>query len=179
MHVLDLGGTPAFWESAPTKPRKVTLVNLQAYPSSELVTAYEGDACAPPEPIAVGNFDLVVSNSLLEHVGGHTQRAKLANVIHGRAPRHWVQTPYRYFPVEPHWLFPGLQFLPFAARVAVTNRWKLGHRYTTSRKDAVDAVHEVDLLSVTQMKDYFPESEIWNEKFGPLTKSLVAIQTGA
>lgn len=177
MHVLDLGGTPDFWESAPERPERVTLVNLRSFSSTDLIIAVQGDACCPPAGITNSNFDLVVSNSLLEHVGGHAQRSRLADVIHAASSRHWVQTPYRYFPVEPHWLFPGLQFLPFAARVAVTNRWKLGNRFTTSRQEAIDSVHEVDLIGITQMADYFPDSVIWREKFGGLVKSIVAIRS--
>uniref|UniRef100_A0A5Q5CCB2 Methyltransferase type 11 n=1 Tax=Mycobacterium sp. (strain JLS) TaxID=164757 RepID=A0A5Q5CCB2_MYCSJ len=176
MHVLDLGGTPDFWKSAPVRPNKVTVVNIDAFPSTDSVLAVQGDACAPPPAVANAQYDLVVSNSLIEHVGGHAQRARLAEVIHRSAPYHWVQTPYRYFPVEPHWLFPGLQFLPFAIRVEITNRWRLGHRFTESRQEAIDSVHEVDLIGVTQMADYFPRSAIWREKFAGLTKSIVAIQ---
>ena len=67
----------------------------------------------PASPMAAGapmSYDVVFSNSLLEHVGGHAQRAALAREVRSLAPRHWVQTPYRYFPLEPHWLFPGMQF---------------------------------------------------------------------
>ena len=42
-----------------------------------------------------------------------------------------VQTPYRYFPVEPHWLFPGLQFLPMGLRArgaAAVDRGVRTHR---------------------------------------------------
>lgn len=176
MHVLDLGGTPEFWQTVPARPDRVTLVNIRKFDDSAFLTAVQGDACNPPTEIKAGKFDLVVSNSLIEHVGGHTQRSRLADVIQTAAPRHWVQTPYRYFPVEPHWLFPGLQFLPFAARVAVTTKWKLGHRFTRDYQQAIDSVHEVDLIGITQMASYFPQSEIWREKFAGLVKSIVAIR---
>ncbi len=39
----------------------------------------------------------------------------------------WVQTPYRYFPIEPHWIFPGFQFLPLSARTEISRRWPLGN----------------------------------------------------
>ena len=177
MHVLDLGGTPDFWASAPVKPQHVTLINLQDFPSSDFLTAIQGNACTPPERVAKGSFDMVFSNSLIEHVGGHAQRTQLADVIHGASPRHWVQTPYRYFPIEPHWFFPAMQFLPFAARVEIAARWKLGHHYTPDRQRAVELVHEVELLTITQMADYFPDSEIWREKFGGLVKSIVAVRS--
>ncbi len=176
MHVLDLGGTPGFWDTAPIRPRHVTLLNMQKYSDSDSVTALQGDACAPPAGVLSTEFDLVVSNSLLEHVGGHAQRARLAEVIRSSAPRHWVQTPYRYFPVEPHWMFPGLQFLPFATRVYVTRHWQLGHRFTRDRQRAIDSVHEVELLGITQMADYFPDSTIWREKYVGLVKSIVAFR---
>lgn len=177
MHVLDLGGTPAFWESAATKPAHVTLVNLHDFQSTDLVTAVQGDACAPPPQVVNNHFDLVVSNSLIEHVGGHFQRARLADVIKKASASHWVQTPYRYFPIEPHWVFPGLQFLPFAARVSLTTKWRLGHRYSHDRDKALCSVNEVDLIGIVQMTSYFPESTIWRERFAHLTKSIVAIRS--
>lgn len=175
--MLDLGGTPQFWTHAPQRPRAVTVVNLEEYPSDEFVTAVRGDACDPPPPIRGGEFDLVVSNSLIEHVGGHFQRARLAAVVRESADRYWVQTPYRYFPLEPHWMFPGLQFLPFEARVRVTQRWRFGNRYTPSRQTAVDSVNEVDLIGLTQMRCYFPDAQIWTERMAGLVKSVVAIRS--
>ena len=177
MRVLDLGGTPAFWESAPVLPAHVTVVNLREFPSTQSLTAIQGDACEPPASIASSKYDLVISNSLIEHVGGHAQRARLADVVRGAAPWYWVQTPYRYFPVEAHWFFPGFQFLPFAARVAITTRWKFGHQITSDRRSAIDLVHEVELIGITQMTDYFPDSVIWREKFAGLVKSIVAIRS--
>jgi hypothetical protein len=177
MRVLDLGGTPAYWQAAPCTPRAVTVVNLDAHDSNELVTAIQGDACAPPAEVTRERFDLVVSNSLIEHVGGHVQRQRLADVVHAASDLHWVQTPYRYFPVEPHWMFPGFQFLPFAARVRVTRSWPLGHRHTDDSATAVASVHEVDLVGIDQMRSYFPDSRIWFERMGGLVKSLVAVRS--
>lgn len=174
MRVLDLGGTPDYWLSSPFSPAAVTIVNLAHYVSYGIVTAVQGDACDPPARVQAERFDCVVSNSLIEHVGGHVRRQRLSDVIHSRSDRHWIQTPYRYFPIEPHWLFPGLQFLPFPARVWVTRRWPLGHMQISGRA-AVDAVSEVELLTLTQMRSYFPESSIWFERFAGLPKSLVAI----
>lgn len=177
MQVLDLGGTPDFWMSAPQRPAWVTLVNLWAFHDVPgLLTAVQGDACNPPPALRNARYDLVVSNSLVEHVGGHAQRVRLADVIHGAADRHWVQTPYRYFPVEPHWLCPGIQVLPFAARVMVTKRWPLGHMRPTEEITAVQRVQEVELLSKTELQAYFPESKLWFERFAGLPKSLVAVR---
>ncbi|MFY2859131.1 methyltransferase domain-containing protein [Mycobacterium sp. THU-M104] len=178
MRVLDLGGTPESWRLAPVRPASVTTVNLLAPDSvTEGVIAIQGDACDPPRAVAQDRFDLVYSNSVLEHVGGHTQRQRFADNVHALADRHWVQTPYRYFPIEPHWLFPGMQWLPYEARVQVSMRWNRGHVRTYTREDAQEQVDEIDLIGISQMRRYFPTSAIWYERFVGLIKSLVAVQT--
>jgi hypothetical protein len=178
MRVLDLGGTPESWQLAPVRPKALTTVNLEPLESwSPQITAIQGDACDLPNSVARDHFDLVFSNSVLEHVGGHIGRQRLVDNIHSLADRHWVQTPYRYFPIEPHWLFPGLQWLPYEARVQVSMRWNRGHIRTHTRAEAQDQVDEIDLLGISQMRRYFPASVIWYDRFAGLIKSLVAIQT--
>jgi len=178
MRVLDLGGTPESWKLAPILPKAVTTVNLESFESDKpFVTPVAGDACNLPASVKSDHFDLVFSNSLLEHVGGHLQRQRLADTVHSLADRHWVQTPYRYFPIEPHWVFPGFQWLPYEARVQVSLRWHRGHIRTHSRDEAQDIVDEIDLLGISQMRRYFPSSSIWYERFAGLVKSLVAIRS--
>ena len=87
-----------------------------------------------------------------------------------------MQTPYRYFPVEPHWLLPGMQWLPYEARVQLSLHWNRGHIRTYTREDAAKRVDEIDLLSISQMGRYFPNSMIRYERFAGLVKSLVAIR---
>ncbi|VBA58123.1 hypothetical protein LAUMK191_04377 [Mycobacterium attenuatum] len=180
MRVLDLGGTPESWRMAPVLPKSVTAVNLLPQESSiDGVVAIQGDACDLPSAVAGDRFDLVYSNSLLEHVGGHARRQRLADHIRSLADRHWVQTPYRYFPIEPHWLFPGIQWLPYEARVQISMHWNRGYIRTHTREEAQEQVDEIDLIGISQMRRYFPSSTIWYERFGGLIKSLVAVQTGS
>ncbi|MFE9643705.1 class I SAM-dependent methyltransferase [Streptomyces sp. NPDC006365] len=179
MHVLDLGGTPVAWRHAPVRPAHVVTVNLdprtarQAEPG---ITSVVGDACSLSLPghLSTKRFDLVYSNSVLEHVGGHYRRKQFADMVHAHAGHHWVQTPYRYFPVEPHWLFPGMHWLPFRARVAISQHWPHGHIQRAERAQATRDVQEVELVSATEMRSYFPGSSIWFERFVGLPKSLVA-----
>jgi hypothetical protein len=177
MRVLDLGGTPSAWRSAPVRPAHVLTVNLDpasARHAEAGMTSLVADACALPEEIRRQRFDLVYSNSLMEHVGGHDRRRRFAEAVLDGAPHHWVQTPYRYFPIEPHWLFPGMQWLPFRARVAVSQHWPYGHVTRGDHAKAVTDVSEVELLSASEMRSYFPASELWYERFAGLPKSLVA-----
>ena len=177
MRVLDLGGTPTSWRQAPVRPAALTVVNLLPLGSDDpALRVVQANACELPYGLRREKFDLVYSNSLLEHVGGHVQRQRLADVVHQCAGRHWVQTPYRYFPIEPHWLFPGIQWLPYSARIMLSQRWNRGHVKTYTRAEAEVQVNEIDLVGIAQMRMYFPESTIWYERFAGLVKSLVAIR---
>lgn len=178
--VVDLGGTPASWLRAPVRPKHVVVVNLAQVddPGESWLTVEQGDACALPERLFEQPFDLVFSNSLIEHVGGHARRQDLADAVHRLAPRHWVQTPYRYFPIEPHWLFPGMQFLPLRARAFIVRAWPLAHTRAT-RAAATRVALSTELVSITEMRHYFPHSEISCERFGPLVKSIAAVRTDA
>lgn len=57
------------------------------------MTAIQGDACDVPQQLRGERFDLVYSNSPLEHVGGDVERKILADNIHPFADRHWVKRP--------------------------------------------------------------------------------------
>lgn len=178
MSVLDLGGTTRFWLDSPIQPAAVTVVNLvhPPAPETEWVTEVIDDACNLGDPVGSTTFDLVCSNSLIEHVGGHARRQALAHQVHLRADRHWVQTPYRYFPVEPHWLFPGFQFLPVATRAVISQRWPLIHTPPADRASALRSVMSTELIGATELETYFPSSRIVRERFAGLTKSIVAVK---
>lgn len=182
LRVVDLGGTAESWLRSPVQPAHVTVVNLfEPGESSDRITAVTGDACDALQVLekaaAHSRFDLVFSNSLIEHVGGHANRQRLATVIRELAPYHWVQTPYRYFPVEPHWLFPGMQFLPVAAKSRIELWWPFTHTRSTSIEDARSSVLWTELIGITEMRHYLPGSEILRERMAGLTKSIIAVQS--
>jgi hypothetical protein len=176
MSVVDLGGTADAWLQAPVRPARVHLLNLETPPADlpGWMDSDLADACELPGSVLKGPYDLVVSNSVLEHVGGHERRQRFADAVHRLADLHWVQTPYRYFPVEPHWLFPGFQFLPVAARTVVARHWPLVHTPPADRAAALRAALGVELVSRTELAFYFPGSEIRSERMAGLVKSLIA-----
>jgi SAM-dependent methyltransferase len=119
-----------------------------------------GDACAMP--FADGEFDVAYCNSLIEHleVG---DRARLAAEIRRVAARWWVQTPNRWFPIEPHVLLPGYQFLPHRLRERA------------GRFGASGEFESIELLGASELRRLFPDAAIVRERVGPLTKSLIAV----
>lgn len=181
MRVLDLGGTVESWLRSPVRPAHVTVLNLfePGEADDDRLLPITGDACKAREVLneagAAGEYDLVFSNSLIEHVGGHAQRSALGREIEALAPRYWVQTPYRYFPIEPHVLCPGFQFVPLAARARIATVWPLVHTRPGSVAEALDAVQWTELVGIAEMRSYFPRSAIHKEKAAGLTKSLIAV----
>jgi hypothetical protein len=178
MSVIDLGGDAGTWLRSPLHPKAVHVVNIDTPPAEvpDWLTVDNGDACNLPAAISSRRYDLVFSNSVIEHVGGHERRLRFAEAVHQLAPAHWVQTPYRYFPVEPHWIAPGMQFLPVRARAALARRWPLAHVRSANLNDALTGVLWTELLDRSQMRYYFPGSELLGERLAGFTKSLIAVK---
>jgi hypothetical protein len=189
LHVIDLGGRSGTWLDLPVHPRSVTLVNLEDTGDSESadssssssapwITAVQADVCALPADLATRRWDLAFSNSVIEHLGGHARRVDFVDTASSIAERLWIQTPYRYFPLEPHWLFPGMQFLPDRSRATIAARWPLAWSRPEGR-DAVGQVLDVELLSVTALRYYLPDATILRERVLGLPKSLIAVRGSA
>ena len=100
---------------------------------------------------------------MIEHVGGYTDQQRMAGEIRRVGRRYFVQTPNRYFPIEPHFLFPGFQFLPESARRRL---WRLGMPRTP--------YEAIELLDAAELRELFPDAVILRERAAGLTKSLIA-----
>jgi len=178
LRVVDLGGTADMWLRAPVRPKHVHVINLEEPPADlpDRVTGEKADVTDPAVADALSGHDLVFSNSTIEHVGGYGQRRRFAAAVEKLAPLHWVQTPYRYFPIEPHFLGPGFQFLPLNVRARAVRRWPLTHSRAGNLQEAMDAVIGIELLGRTEMRHLFPDSELIAERVLGVTKSLIAVR---
>lgn len=133
------------------------LADRPDYPGRRFV---RGDARALP--FDAGSFEIAYSNSLVEHLDP-ADRRRFADEIRRVASRYWVQTPNRYFPIEPHALLPGFQFLSEGAQRRL---WKLGVPRTPYER--------IELLTAAELRALFPAALILRERFAGLTKSLIA-----
>lgn len=183
--VLDMGGTTGFWERAGWAGRAdidITVVNLSAqltaYPN---IVEREGDA-RRLNGYADSTVDLLFSNSVIEHLYDLEGQAAMAREVQRVGRHYWVQTPNYWFPLEPHFLFPGWQWAPMAPRVAALRRWRIGHRgpYPDAAV-AEDMIREIRLMSRRELGSMFPEGIVVAERIGPLAKSYVVVspQLGA
>lgn len=178
MKLLDVGGTQDFWEREQfTSPElaSITVVNLEAPASRHAnVTTMSGNACDMPE-FKDGEFDVVFSNSVIEHVGGLPEQRAMASEIQRVGKRYFVQTPNRYFPIEPHYMFPFFQFLPTGAKAWLLSNFALdwGGK-ATSPERALQLANSVQLLSLRDFHAMFPGASIYKERVLGLTKSFTA-----
>ena len=179
--ILDVGGTPFNWEFLEARPR-VTIVNLPYSVGAwdPRFTCVFGDGRRLP--FADQSFDIVFSNSVIEHVGDwESQRQFAAEVARvGRA--YWVQTPNRGFPVEPHMMTPFLHYLPKAWQAAITRRftvWALIERPSEDRwKFYIEHyLRDIRLLDAGEMQQLFPGAEIVRERLGGMTKALIGLKS--
>jgi hypothetical protein len=179
VRILDVGGTEVFWRTmglADDPTVQIVTVNIDAPGPvrASNVTALQGDA-RDLSRFGEGSFEVVFSNSLIEHVGGLEDQRRVAQEIQRVGKAFWVQTPNRHFPLEPHFLFPFFQHLPMGARAALLTRFTLGWMERTP--DPVEArriVESVQLLDRRTFAGLFPRATIWEERMFGLVKSFVA-----
>ena len=175
IRILDIGGTQNYWErmNFAHENVEITLLNLNKEPvSSSFFKSVIGDA-ADLREFKDQEFDVVFSNSVIEHLFTYENQKKMADEIRRVGKNYFVQTPNYYFPIEPHWLFPFFQFLPFQLKVKLTQKFDLGNYPKSITEDAaISRVNEVKLLTSKQIKALFPDGEIYNEKFLLMNKSF-------
>ncbi len=173
--ILDIGGEQVFWDEFPlTDGISVVLLNLDAFATtSGRFSSVRGDARDLAQ-FADQSFEVVVSNSVLEHVGGPVDQRRAAEEIVRVARRYYVQTPNRWFPVDPHFLIPFFHLLPWNARVWWLTRFNAGWLTAThDRAAAAQLVDGVQLLDARSLRRLFPKARLWRERIAGLTKSLV------
>jgi hypothetical protein len=153
----------------------VTLLNLEPQAVSEPnFTSLVGDARAMPQ-FADRQFDLVFSNSTIEHLGSYAAQQAMAAEVRRVGRGYYIQTPNRFFPLEPHFLLPGFQFLPLGVRAWLVGHFKLGwFPRIADRRQARAEVAAIRLLSEVEFRALFPGAAIYKERYFGMTKSFVA-----
>lgn len=172
--ILDVGGAPGTWDLIHAEPQ-VVLLNL-SLPDVALpphISAVVGSGTALP--FSDKTFDIVFSNSVIEHVYTWKEQQRFGSEIRRVGRSYSVQTPNRRFPIEPHYLTPAIHYLPKNIQRRLIRNFTI--RGWITRPDATECaqmVNEIRLLSEAEMMAIFPESTIKRESFLGLTKSLTA-----
>jgi SAM-dependent methyltransferase len=190
--VLDLGSSDGrHIHSNFPDWRNVCLADVDTEAASAGAAAY-GYAFVPLGddgrlPFPDGQFDLVFCSSVLEHVtgpkgevlwemsGGQFEgtaaghQARFAGEIRRVGRSYFVQTPYRYFPIDSHtWLPAPIALLP---RPMLVRLLRVINRFWIKQTQP-----DWHLLSRRRMAALFPDARIVTERFCGLPKSLIAIR---
>lgn len=185
IRILDVGGRAEYWNMlAPQLRQKVqlTLLNygeeLAAY-SQHVVDGLRfenaaGNACAMPQ-YEDGAFDLVHSNSVIEHVGSYSNMRDFASEVRRVGRAYYVQTPNFWFPIDPHNAFPMLHWMPDPLRMFAVTRFNVG---VTRKVDFAGAAARLDgtkMISRSYFRALFPDAEHSSERLALVfVKSLIA-----
>ncbi|MBU7579424.1 MAG: class I SAM-dependent methyltransferase [Porphyrobacter sp.] len=188
IRVLDAGGRAEYWNLlTPALAEKVHLTILNY--SEELVdysktmahVRYEnvtGNACDMPQ-YADGSFHLVHSNSVIEHVGSYGNMLAFAKEVRRVGQAYYVQTPNYWFPIEPHYAFPMLHWLPDPIRIWAEMRFNIGLGSRQDFAGALRALDDIRMISQTVMRGLFPDAKHSAERFALIfKKSLIASRKG-
>lgn len=188
VNILDVGGTFEYWRRVGVdflREAKVTIVLLNLH-SSELtdIAGFEdvfskavGDGCDLAQ-YADGQFDLVHSNSVVEHVITWANMRAFAREVRRVGRSYYAQTPYFWFPVDPHFYrMPIFHWLPKPMRAGLLHRFPIAYsgRVPTLER-AYEIIDGTRLLDRGQFKILFPDADLTYERFGGLPKSLIGIR---
>lgn len=174
LSVLYVGGRPMIWrmlkEHYGLKPARLVLLNTES--EIGLADGYQtavGDGCHLGYEDE--SFDLVFSNSVIEHVGDWNEMQQFVHECSKVGKEIYIQTPNRWFPVEPHtvtifiYWFPKNVFRRFGFLTAV---W-----WVNGADDFYSTCDDFHLLSRREFQALSPHGHLWIERFFGLPKSFV------
>ena len=168
--ILDVGAGEGSALERFNRTNPIVAVDLETderdWLQGENVTVQRADGTQLP--FEDRSFPIVFSNSVIEHVPKGLQPA-FAREIRRVGDRYFVQTPNRWFPIEPHYQMPFVHFLPERALRALNKRFTMGWRKKGEW-------YETTLLSAADLRRLFPDATIHRERVLGMTKSLMAVR---
>lgn len=183
--ILDAGGRPEYWRmlDEDLRPRtQITCMNFESelkrysrHPSDLAIFSVAGDACSMPQ-YENGQFDLVHSNSVIEHVGSLGNMVRFAEEVRRVANAYYVQTPNFWFPIEPHYAVPFIHWLPDQARLWVFTSMSLGLSRKTDLAGAIRKIDHTRMIGPRLLKALFPDGRMVSERLAFLAKSHTMIR---
>lgn len=179
--VLDIGGEIAYWRGLEEiwggRPIDLTVVNIHEAPGSTEGYAYVRGDARDLRCFEDRQFDVVHSNSVVEHVGAWSDMQAMAREVRRLAPAYFVQTPNFWFPLEPHLRVPFIHWIPHPWRRSIVRSRACGfYPRATDVAAAETILQDASLLDRTAFAALFPDASIRRERIGPLTKSLIAVR---
>ncbi|HTH46609.1 MAG TPA: methyltransferase domain-containing protein [Candidatus Limnocylindria bacterium] len=176
--MVDLGGYPWVWAQTGAQ-FPVLSVNIHVPAGVERYapqfSMVQGDATRLDFPDR--SFDITYSNSVIEHLGTWERQQAFASEARRVGRRLWIQTPARWFPMEPHLITPFVHYFSRGVQSRLL-RWFTvwGWLNRPTATQIAGFLSEVRMLTLREMKKLFPDCEILRERLFGLTKSYIAIR---
>jgi len=167
--VLDVGGDPRTWIIRPQLTQRVDCLNVKPskweeskFPTHKINTIV-GDGCDLEHND--GSYDIVYSNSVIEHVGDWDAQKAFAREIMRVGKKIWIQTPAIECPIEPHFLAPFVHWLPVIVRRRALRWFSVWGWVSKPSQQTIDrTIDSIRLLSKKQVKELFSDCEIMTER---------------
>src|SRR5262249_38047761 len=163
--ILDVGGYPYDLKQYGV-PAKITVLNLsqESYVDPQTSGVEFVVGAGRKMNYADQAFDIVYSNSVIEHLSTIENQALFAREVRRVGRAVWVQTPARCFFIEPHYLTPFIHYLPVGLRRKLLRYFTVwGWITRPSRQRVEEMIHEIRLLNHREMKQLFPDCHIARE----------------
>ena len=184
VRILDIGGTYHYWKSAGLLDHTryhLTLLNIDAEYLPETIKGFstvDGNAMSLDYPN--NYFDIVFSNSVIEHMGSRQGQMRMAREVQRVGRSYYIQTPSKWFLLEPHCRIPFFQFLPKYFRAFLIYKFKINYFPTKSTyTECLKVSDSTIMLSYREFKSLFTEAEIIKETLFGITKSYTAVYLGS
>ena len=195
MRILDLGGGNGSHIARILPhhdPRHVTVADISEWHLAAARREFRFDTVrlnehAPTLPFDDAEFDICFCSSVIEHISvpktelatcqservfrdhARANQRAFASEVRRIAKGYFVQTPYKYFPLESHSLLPmPVVLLPRPQQVAVITRFS---KYRRKR-----ATPDFLLFTRRELSAMFPDAQILSERWFGMTKSIMAVR---
>jgi 2-polyprenyl-3-methyl-5-hydroxy-6-metoxy-1,4-benzoquinol methylase len=179
--ILDIGGDISYWKHIGWHDQRAQIYLLNLYENnieekdSHIFHSVKGDALNLP--FSYGEFDLVFSNSVIEHVGSTENQQKFAAEVTRISDKYIIQTPSFWFPLEPHSLIPFFQFIPHKIRALFIMRFNINYfPKTKDYRQAVAVSRSTLMFTKKDFQKLFPDAEIHVERLLGIPKSYTAVK---
>lgn len=179
--VLDVGGSRHYWEKMQgiLEPQSLKIINIGDNGQSVSETGgkskfsielYDGVTL----PYANQSFDIVMCNSVIEHVALDARRA-LVEEIRRVGRSYIIQTPAQSFPIEPHFVTPFIHWLPRRLGRIASILTVYAMLTRASKTHIYAYFDEIRLLTKSELLGYAPEARLVRERVLGLTKSFTIV----
>ncbi len=174
--ILDVGGFPQFWASL-SVDCNITILRPEPYSlPAEFSGRFDvvvGDGTRLN--FTDGAFDIVFSNSVIEHVGDSQKQAGFASETQRVGRGYWVQTPAQEFFMEPHLITPFIHWFPKNIQKLIIPRFTVWALLAKNpQEQELDDLLGVRMLTKADIQRLFPHGTILVEKCLGIPKSYVA-----